>query len=162
MSEDLSQYALCGGTGDLSVEVDNGWLAFFDAAFPIVGVAFAVFCIWLAVRIVNRREKWAKRTALALVLAMVYPLSFGPACWITSRTNIATRAVSVIYRPLTWTSAGPLLSRPDRIGTVLRSYSRLLANDGWAWEPVWHFDPARREGHYSGWEWRLAPPEAAP
>src|SRR5262245_37647673 len=125
MSEDVAQYPLCGGTGGVSVEVDNGWLAFFDAASPIVGVAFASFCLWLAVRIINRREKWAKRTAVGLALAMIYPLSVGPVCWITSHMNIGTRAVWVIYRPLTWTFADPLHSQSERTGMVLRSYSWL-------------------------------------
>src|SRR5258708_2714913 len=150
MGEDQSQYPLCGGTGGLPVEVDNGWLAFFDTASPIFGVAFAAFCLWLAVRIINRREKWAKRTALGLALAMIYPLSLGPACWFTGRMNFGPGAISAIYRPLTWTFADPVLSRSERIGMVLRSYSCLLAKDGWVWQPVWHFDPTRGEVHYSG------------
>ena len=35
-----------------------------------LGVAFAASCIWLAVRIVNRRERWAIWTAAALVIAL--------------------------------------------------------------------------------------------
>ncbi|HLJ12814.1 MAG TPA: hypothetical protein VKU82_16575 [Planctomycetaceae bacterium] len=43
---------------------------------------FAVLGIWLTVRIINRREKWAKRAAAMLVAAFVgYPLSYGPFCW---------------------------------------------------------------------------------
>src|SRR5438045_1440998 len=34
----------------------------------VIGVAFVAFCIWLTVRIINRRERWAKRT-LAVVTA---------------------------------------------------------------------------------------------
>jgi hypothetical protein len=46
---------------------------------PAIGVFLTAFCIWLTVRIVNRREKWAKRTAIALVLVLgIYPLSIGP------------------------------------------------------------------------------------
>jgi hypothetical protein len=45
----------------------------------VVGAAFAASCIWLTVRIVNRRERWAKWTAVALVLAPVlYVVSSGP------------------------------------------------------------------------------------
>ena len=45
-------------------------------------VVFAAFSIWLAVRIVNRRERWAKWTAAGLLcLLAAYPLSLGPACW---------------------------------------------------------------------------------
>jgi len=48
-----------------------------------LAVAFAAFCVWLTVRIVNRKERWA-RWALAgavLGLPVLYLLSFGPACW---------------------------------------------------------------------------------
>jgi hypothetical protein len=46
-----------------------------------LGVAFAAFCVWLAVRIVNWGERWAKWTALAVAVTFVYPISFGPVCW---------------------------------------------------------------------------------
>lgn len=37
---------------------------------PTLAVAFAAFCVWLAVRIVNRRETWAKWTlAIAILIA---------------------------------------------------------------------------------------------
>ncbi len=31
----------------------------------LAAVAFAAFCVWLAVRLVNRRERWTKWTAVA-------------------------------------------------------------------------------------------------
>jgi hypothetical protein len=34
---------------------------------PALAVACAAFCVWLAVRIMNRRERWAKRTLTLLV-----------------------------------------------------------------------------------------------
>jgi len=34
---------------------------------PMLGVAFAAFYIWLTVRVINRREKWAKRRLAAVV-----------------------------------------------------------------------------------------------
>lgn len=36
-------------------------------ALEIFGLAFAAFCVWLIVRIVNRKERWAKRTLAAVV-----------------------------------------------------------------------------------------------
>src|SRR5512144_358113 len=49
---------------------------------PALAVAFAAFCVWLTVRIINRRERWAKWTVVAVVgLPVLYILSFGPACW---------------------------------------------------------------------------------
>ena len=43
-------------------------------ALSIFGVAFAAFCVWLTVRIVNRRERWAKWT-LAVALIVGCPLA---------------------------------------------------------------------------------------
>jgi hypothetical protein len=52
-------------------------------ALAIFGLAFAAFCVWLTVWIVNRRERWAKWTLAAVLvgLPVLYVLSFGPACW---------------------------------------------------------------------------------
>lgn len=74
-----------------------------EIILPVLGVAFAAFCIWLTVRIINRRERWAKWTAITVVVILVYPLSFGPACWIASRTGGGhAPVVSAVYRPLIW------------------------------------------------------------
>jgi hypothetical protein len=55
-------------------------------AIAIFGVAFAAFCVWFGVRIFNRRERWAKWTAVGLVALFVgYPLSIGPVVWLASR-----------------------------------------------------------------------------
>jgi len=53
-------------------------------AVAIFGIVVAAFCVWLAVRIFNRRERWAKWTLAGLVLGLplLYVLSFGPACWL--------------------------------------------------------------------------------
>jgi hypothetical protein len=70
-----------------------------------LAIALAAFSIWLAVRIVNRRERWAKWTAVGLVvLLLAYPLSFGPVCWlnsqpVTEKLRTPPRAM-IIYVPL--------------------------------------------------------------
>jgi hypothetical protein len=48
-----------------------------------MAVAFAALCVWLGVRIVNRRERWAKWTLVGAIVGVptLYVLSFGPACW---------------------------------------------------------------------------------
>ncbi|MBI3864247.1 MAG: hypothetical protein HY290_20375 [Planctomycetia bacterium] len=58
-------------------------------ALAFTGAAFAAFCLWLAVRIINRRERWAKWTLAATIvgLPLIYVLSFGPACWLNERTS---------------------------------------------------------------------------
>ncbi|HEY3964685.1 MAG TPA: hypothetical protein VGM05_09065 [Planctomycetaceae bacterium] len=47
-----------------------------------MAIAFAAFCVWLTVRIVDRREKWAKRMAvdLAVGLPLLYVLSSSHSC----------------------------------------------------------------------------------
>src|SRR5579863_4997533 len=50
----------------------------------VLAAPFAAICVWLMVRIVNRRERWAKWTLVAaLAIPLLYVASFGPACWIT-------------------------------------------------------------------------------
>ena len=49
----------------------RGYDAGMALALLIFGVASAAFCVWLTVRIVNRQERWAKRTAVSLVLLLV-------------------------------------------------------------------------------------------
>jgi hypothetical protein len=41
---------------------------------------------------------WATVVVVGLVL---YAVSFGPACWISSRTGVAARALPLVYRPVT-------------------------------------------------------------
>ncbi|HEY3967384.1 MAG TPA: hypothetical protein VGM05_22680 [Planctomycetaceae bacterium] len=46
---------------------------------PTLAAAFTAFCVWLAVRIVNRRERWTKRLAWGLIaMSAIYALSSGP------------------------------------------------------------------------------------
>jgi len=78
-----------------------GMIAGMSIVLPALTVAFAAFCVWLAVRIYNRRERWAKWTAVGMVVTILvgYPLSFGPACWISSRMQPSGNVVSAIYWP---------------------------------------------------------------
>jgi hypothetical protein len=52
-----------------------------NLALSIIGITFTAFCVWLTVRIINRRERWAKRLAVAVGLAVLivagYPASVG-------------------------------------------------------------------------------------
>lgn len=70
-------------------------------ALHSLGVAFASFCVWLAVLIVNRRERRAKWTAVALLaLPLLYVVSFGPTCWMLDRGWIGYDTPIAVYRPL--------------------------------------------------------------
>lgn len=48
-------------------------------AWGIGGAAYAAVCVWLGVRLFNRRERWVRRMAVALALMPVlYTASSGP------------------------------------------------------------------------------------
>jgi len=69
-----------------------------------LAVAFAASCMWLTVRIVNRRERWAKWTLAVVVgLPLLYPVSFGPACWLFGGKGMPFISRSLardLYKPL--------------------------------------------------------------
>ncbi len=75
---------------------------------PTLAVAFAAFCIWLTVRIVNRRERSAKWTmAAAIMLPTLYVLSTGPAVWLCGGEQNLPGWLMTIYWPLTVMPEGP-------------------------------------------------------
>jgi hypothetical protein len=124
-------------------------------ALSIFGVAFAAFCVWLTVRIVNRREKWAKWTLAAAVgLPVLYVASFGPACWWLLKedenqqppsTQTFKRAPAV-YEPIAW-----LYRRaPGSLADAFHAYIKLgLSDDDFIWIPdtdggaCWYRLPSR-------------------
>ncbi len=71
---------------------------------PALGMAFAALCVWLGIRIYNQRERWAKWTlAATILLPAFYVLSFGPACWIATRTHADdAKLFAVVYWPMWW------------------------------------------------------------
>jgi H+/Cl- antiporter ClcA len=74
------------------------------AVLGFLAVAFAAVCVWLAVRIVNRRERWAKRLAVVLAVATVvgYPLSVGPVAFLSRHSNGLPEGIYAAYAPLHW------------------------------------------------------------
>lgn len=77
------------------------------------------------------------RATMALVAALVYPASLGPACWISSRYGRRTPgwcagAMSTIYRPLIWLFATPggHASR-SQLMPALKWYSEVNAAKHW-------------------------------
>jgi hypothetical protein len=116
--------------------------------------------VWLTVRIVNRRERWAKRLAVAMAVIVVYPLSFGPACWLSSRINVGAAALGIAYQPLVWVIASDWRAAIEgesqetnliRIGHALERYAQFGAADDWMWHP--HYG----EVGYDGWIWSRIP-----
>jgi hypothetical protein len=78
-----------------------------------LAVASAGFCVCLGVRIFNRRERWAKWTAVGTALLVAYPLSFGPACALAEKSWLPMSVVASLYDPL-------VVTEPSLIRDCLR------------------------------------------
>src|SRR5436190_14665700 len=63
---------------------------------------------------------WA--TVGIVVVLVGYPLSFGPACWITSRTDVGVSSLPIVYLPLI-----RAMSRSERIADALDWYAQFGA-----------------------------------
>ncbi len=84
---------------------------------------------------------WA---TVVVVVVVVYLLSIGPACWLTSRLDAGVEFVSIVYRPITLFFVGSDHG-VSPVGTAIRWYSCIGAAPGWGWY---------RENAYSdAWEW---------
>ena len=72
----------------------------------------------------SRRFRWA--FAVLVLLPALYVASFGPVCWITSRTGIGAPIVGHVY--------GPILATPwPAARKLVWDYSVLYAAPGWVW-----------------------------
>src|SRR5258708_21026196 len=81
-------------------------------AFSALVAAYFAVCIGAGVRVINRRETWAKRTVIAVAgLPLVYVASFGPACWLCEKGVLGQRTAWTIFRPATWYC----LNGPERV-----------------------------------------------
>ena len=97
-------------------------------ALSIFGVVFAAFCVWLTVRIVNRRERWARWTAAGLVaLSATYLLSYGIAVRCDRRQLLPSwvrPAGERIYAPIYWLQS----EGPKPVRSAVAAYSRAWAD----------------------------------
>jgi hypothetical protein len=72
-----------------------------DTVLAVSAVVLAAFCIWLAVRIVNRRRmsRWMMWAAALAAAGLAYPLSFGPACRLVEEGVMPYSHVERAYQP---------------------------------------------------------------
>lgn len=97
-----------------------------DLLLLALWVALAAFVIWLGIRVINRRERWAKRTLCGFIglFPVVYLLSFGIACAIVSRSRTDAFSIPMlphVYQPLGWLNRhGPRFA-----ADALSTYGRL-------------------------------------
>jgi hypothetical protein len=108
-----------------------------DLLLLACGAGYVAGSVWLLVRWINRRERWVKRVAWGMILLpILYILSFGPACWITSRMDQGRdwgrKILPKGYAPIVRWFSEP---EPAHLVNLARWYSRLGAAENWNWEP---------------------------
>jgi hypothetical protein len=67
----------------------------------------------------RKKPVWPWIAAVLIGLPVLYVASFGPACWIASRTGVCMSMLPVVYRPMT-----ALLVIDDSVAEVTRRISR--------------------------------------
>lgn len=80
----------------------------------------------------TRRRGWVWIVAAVAIMAIAYPLSFGPACWVSSHTssdarNARSEWVSTIYQPILWLT----VHSPSRVQMMIYDYASVGADPGW-------------------------------
>src|SRR5262245_45043497 len=70
---------------------------------------------------------WA--TVVVVCLPLLYTLSFGPACWITSSTAVRTRTTGKLYYPVL-----AVAFRSSATSQLVRSYSTLFTDPRREWD----------------------------
>ena len=97
----------------------------------ILGIASGAFCVWLAVRLINRRKKsrvWLWATAVLIALPILYPLSVGPVQWTYwrfGRPRWIWSASETVYAPLVST----IEECPFEIQSMYRDYVKWWSPD---------------------------------
>jgi hypothetical protein len=71
---------------------------------------------------------WA--SVVLICLPLLYVLSFGPACWITSRTETGASAIGTAYWPIMPTRKGSIWHK-----NAIALYSGLGSKPGWSFVP---------------------------
>lgn len=74
------------------------------------------------------RAKWPLLAAALIVGPVLYVASFGPACWISSRTECGERVLSIAWQPMLWlwmrtSSPGKVVEWNATLGTPDGSYT---------------------------------------
>jgi len=75
---------------------------------------------------------WA--TVVMVVVLVAYPLSFGPACWITSRIEFGANILPVAYQPVIW--IWDMTPDDGLVRHVIGQFTEFGAAEGWTWAGV--------------------------
>ena len=98
---------------------------------PALFVAFAALCVWLTVRIINRRERWWTLVAV-MSMPVLYVASFGPACWWFSNISMLPGGGIAAYRrvPESYLLMGWVARRgPRPLRDIINWYATLGLGD---------------------------------
>ena len=71
--------------------------------------------------------------ATGILFPMLYVASIGPACWITSRTNVGESALQTFYRPII-----SAMWHNKRVASAMTGYTSVGATSPWHWEQSEH------------------------
>ena len=77
----------------------------------------------------DRKASWPSIVALLLGLAVLYVISFGPACLLVDRDHVAAMPVAGLYRPIVYFIA----KGPDAGRAGFRSFVRLIGAEDSSW-----------------------------
>ncbi len=113
--------------GDVT-DIERPYASLWMVAAVAIGTAAGALGIWFSVRLINGgREQRSRYLAISLLaIAAAYPLSFGPACWITAQTGFDARPISVVYFPFIWLS-----NRSWYVATITAWYAEVGESQGW-------------------------------
>jgi hypothetical protein len=76
-----------------------------------------------------------------------YPLSFGPACWLTMRLNLPSEVINFGYHPIVWSF--------DRVPREIRDFAMWYSEVGGNGEGVWYCDTSESDFSFRGFaRWR--------
>lgn len=114
-----------------------GMIRGMGIVLAIIGVLFAALCVWLTVRTINRRERWAKWTLLCLIAIAIfgYPLSAGPFAYLGSHGLLSDKTrndCEAFYRPITWL----FLNGPKPVRKIMWQYFRLWWPNTLSWQAM--------------------------
>lgn len=99
------------------------WLT--EIAVALLGMAAVAFCVWLGVRIVNWRERWARWTAVGLAVPLLYVAGFGPACLMVKMDLMSLSSLTTTYRPC----VALAVDGPQPIRVPLRWWTEFCGGD---------------------------------
>ena len=80
-------------------------------------------------------------TVALLAVLLLYPLSLGPACWLSSQFMAGSSVVTTTYRPILVVAS---LDVNPTVKKWIEWYSQMAARRGWRWKNyTWASEPNR-------------------